>query len=116
MKHIWNKTQIKALRSSILHWERMKLNKRRNMRGELENPYGDCCACCKAFKYTTDSACGKCPISLYAEVDHCNIDQYVQAENSYRWKGIDSPQFKDAAQMQIIFMNKVLKAGIKEGR
>ena len=117
-KHNWNKTQIKALKSSILHWERMRDNKRRKMNGELERPVGSNCACCKSSGTNSGGYydCNKCAIKQYTGYSSCDNTPYGTASSAYFNESISSPQFKAAAKKQIIFMNKVLKAGIKEGR
>ena len=99
MKHEWNKTQIKALKSSILHWERMRDNKRRKFQGALEMPYDTDCACCRKFMYgDNDGLCNKCPISIKAKKTGCNGTPYNDAANAFDVEGIETVAFRKAAQ------------------
>jgi len=115
-KYYWNKTQQKALRASILHWVRMRDNKRRVRHGYtrlLEHTSGRDCACCRNYngKDDFDFDCMKCPIYLYSGYKYCGNSPFEEAHRAFVMKGHDSPQFKIEAEKQIIFMNKVLKAG-----
>lgn len=118
MKHKWNKTQIKALKSSILHWERMRDDKCRKMKGETEYPSGEHCACCKIQPRIKAGIidCNRCPIRLFTGMSGCKATPYYEASEAYYYGDrVDTPQFKKASQKMINCMNKVLKAGIPEG-
>ena len=117
MKHKWNKTQIKALKSSILHWERMRDNKRRKMgtsiTSPLEAPGSDCCACCKLYnnKGSAGIKCNHCPIYLHTGRVYCQATPFDEASAVFdeEWR---SPVFRAKAQKMIKFMENVLKSGI----
>jgi len=118
VKHTWNKTQIKALKSSILHWIRIVSGKRRKFKGELEGIGSEDCACCKAFKDSIfdKPPCRGCPVSLFTKNIWCEGTPHNDVCDAKTYFGIDSPEFKAAAEGEVDFLNKVLKAGIKEGR
>lgn len=110
MKHVWNKTQLKALRASILHWERM-----------LEDEEGDTgplqCSCCIEYNSAKNdpSDCMGCPIYQFTKKQYCYGTPYWAAVDAEEIAGdMGSPDFKSSAQKMINFMNKVLKAGSEQ--
>ena len=111
-KFKWNKTQIKALKAAILHWVRMLTNKRRWVGDDYEEPNADCCACCKRWNKATSSVtCARCPICIYTSRKWCYRTPYIAAGQAFDSYGHKSRKFKAAAQKEIDFLNKVLKAG-----
>jgi len=100
-QHKWSGRQIKALKSSIRHWERM-----RDDMGCEEEPVAGDCACCKA--YPSELYCGKCPIAVFTGHGHCARTPFYTASGDYY---CNPGRFPAAAQKEIDFLNKVLKAG-----
>lgn len=95
-----NKTQTKALKQSIKHWERM----RDDPEGK-EEPFIDDCPCCQEFH---TMCCEGCPISEAVDDWGCDGTPYTFARGAFEEFGKDSPEFKEAAQAEIDFLNEVL--------
>ena len=95
-----NIKQRKTLEASIKHWERM----RDDPEGK-EEPFSEDCPCCQEF---TSVLCEGCPISEAVEEFGCDNTPYWLARNAFEELGKDSPEFKEAAQAEIDFLNEVL--------
>ena len=95
-----NKTQTKALKASIKHWERMRDDPECK-----EEPYSEDCPCCQEY---TSMRCEGCPISEAVDSYGCDNTPYAYARGAFEGYGKDSPEFKEAAQDEIDFLNEVL--------
>ena len=104
-----NAQQTKALRESIAHWIRMREDPDCG-----ERPSGDDCACCAVFGEDFDAfaedfdECSGCPIYEFTSKRFCCGTPYYKAMDLFY---ITDEGFKNAAQAEIDFLNKVLEAG-----
>ncbi len=103
---------IKALNACIRHWERMAQGKRRKMRTLigtqiLETIGSQHCECCRVY----DSICNQCPVGQFnhsrGSTFGCGIE-YTTAEAAYQKKGLNSKMFKNAANLEVIHLQRVL--------
>ncbi len=107
-----NKATAKALESSINHWKRMRDGKRKkskdkiNSEDGLEVPYGGDCALCREFNIKRN-ACDGCPIFIKTGMSECMNSPYWEARTALDNDGINSPEFKSAAQKMIDFLESL---------
>jgi hypothetical protein len=100
-----SKKAQKALEASIRHWKRMASGKRRKMKFnngemELEEPCADCCDLCRIYLPTM---CGGC-IVCKDGYSGCNDSPFEIAYELFGQKGANSPEFKEAAQKEVEFL------------
>ena len=104
---------IKALNACIRHWQGLSQGKRRKMRGNtghlsLEIIGSAHCECCRVY----DMACHLCPVGQFNHSRGAPFScgrEYINAEAAYKNKGIDSAMFKNAAKLEVIHLQRVLK-------
>ena len=113
-----SKRKEKALRQSIAHWERMANGKRRKMFNhdngeyELEVPDADFCSLCVMAGYNPRinkfNDCKKCPVFMKTGLPGCDGTPYDKALDVFLSFGIDSDEFKEAAQEEVDFLKSLL--------
>lgn len=101
-----NKATSKALESSIKHWERMRDGKRKKSKDiessdGMEIPMADDCELCAMFDC---HVCEGCPVMENTGYDNCESTPYWNARAAWKECGIDSDEFKAAAQKMIDFL------------
>lgn len=104
-----DKTTKNALKESVAHWKRMARGKRRELPGfngklRLEEANREFCALCHLFY---DNGCKGCPVSERTGKDKCQDTPQVEAANAYADFGYDSPEFEEAAQKQVKFLQSL---------
>ena len=92
---------LKALKQSIAHWKRLATGKRRE--GERTGVH-DCALCVLFFR--TD--CAGCPVAQKVNRIGCSNTPYVNANDAYYDTGLDSPEFKAAAKVELEFLQSLL--------
>lgn len=105
-----NKTALKALKQSIAHWTRLSTGKPR----KGETPTWVYCSLCKL--YLNDKKCIGCPVQFQTKKISCDGTPYQEA--FYTWKkfGIDSFEFKKAAEKELGFLKSLLPKIIKSNK
>lgn len=96
-----NQKTLKALKSSIAHWERLASGKRK----DGEQPTGQCCALCAQF---FDNHCRGCPVASKTKLTACVGTPYWKASRYWNLQGPDSRQFKTAAKAELQFLKSLL--------
>jgi hypothetical protein len=96
-----NPTTLKALKQSIAHWKRLSTGKRR----EGETVGAAHCALCDLF---LNDGCSKCPVAQKVQRSGCSLTPYNDACDAHNAHGIDSPEFKSAAKVELEFLQSLL--------
>jgi len=114
-----NKATAKALEQSIKHWERMRDGKRHKTKDDTDNsidglevPMAEDCALCRKFDC---QICEGCPVMNKTGKDNCDGSPYWKARYAFNERGVDSPEFKAAAQKMIDFLESLREPTQREG-
>lgn len=97
-----NPATLKALKQSIAHWKRLSTGKRRL--GERVG--ASQCALCSLFLHI--HSCKGCPVADKVERSGCSLTPYGHARDAHDAYGIDSPEFKAAAKVELKFLQSLL--------
>lgn len=97
---------LRALQDSIAHWERLATGNRRLS----ENVGGDDCALCKIFFIGKDfkDVCIGCPVYQKTNLKGCRGTPFTDASIICFNFGLNSPEFKEAAQKELDFLKSLL--------
>lgn len=98
------KKNIRLIKQSIAHWQRMHDNKRR----KGERPVGDDCALCGEYFDSSNDRCDGCPIKAKTGQDHCRGTPYYDAWVAFSVHGFNSPEFTREAKRMIEFLAALL--------
>lgn len=91
-----------ALDESIAHWERLATGNRE----EGENPSASHCALCR-----NHNRCEGCPVNEATGNHGCSLTPYFDANFACLEHGLDSPEFRAAAQKELDFLKSLRPAG-----
>lgn len=103
-----NERTLTALKESIEHWERLASGET----GFVEDVGSADCALCTIF--LDEHECAGCPVHEKTGAEKCAFSPYVEALNSRRKYGLDSPQFKSAARKELKFLKSLLPKPTKK--
>jgi hypothetical protein len=98
---------LAALKASIQHWQRLSTGKRH----PGEDIGGDNCALCHLFWF--DRGCRGCPVSAKTGFSDCEGTPYGNTSRARHRHGLDSPQFRAAAKLELAFLRSLLPKGKK---
>lgn len=97
---------LKRLRASIAHWERLAEGKW--LPGEAVN--SDHCALCKRWLASacTTSSADQCPVYQATAKTACSRTPFHSASFAEDRYGLDSPEFRAAAEAELAFLRDLL--------
>ena len=96
----------KRLRASIAHWKRLATGKRR----AGEETGSDHCALCERWLIDdcATGCAGKCPVYQATRHPFCWSSPYDAASRANLLHGLDSPEFRAAAEVELAFLRGLL--------
>lgn len=103
--YVWTSEAIEAHAKSVEHWERLASGKRKP--GESIGP--DYCALCALFwkPAARHVNCDGCPVKETTGRGGCLKTPYGEAEKAEEHAGLDSPEFRLAAQAELEFLRSL---------
>jgi len=111
-------TDIRLLKESIAHWERMR---DQDEPDADEQPVSDHCSLCEEYldqEVSGTAPCSMCPISAHVSSNLCrHTPLNVAGPSHLAWSALGitmRPQWRYKAQEEIDFLNRVL-VGVENG-
>lgn len=108
-KHQWTPQQVRALKSSIRHWEEICASDTPEL--ALRQMGAKNCPCCRLWNVGWGGGCIGCPVSSFAGVPYCNGTPYRAASLS---AGCRVSRWRSRCRAELNFLKRVLRAGVKK--
>lgn len=98
-----NEETLTALKKSIEHWKRLSTGTQK----AKENIGPSSCALCALF-ITPNFSCAGCPVAKHSGQEMCFNTPYLKAKEQLRVFGLNSLEFKQAANYELLYLQKLI--------